>query len=119
MPKHTLTTNRRESEPVFDVSVYVFFCGCSGRSGKIRVLSMKIGLLSLSKGHLEEKYKCKCQRGGDISADTHVHLNTPSLCFQASLSRVHPILYSLQIFFKLTEIERLKDREREAGEQVT
>uniref|UniRef100_A0A8B9HDG7 Utrophin n=1 Tax=Astyanax mexicanus TaxID=7994 RepID=A0A8B9HDG7_ASTMX len=30
----------------------------TGRSGKIRVLSMKIGLLSLSKGHLEEKYKC-------------------------------------------------------------
>ncbi|RXN35852.1 utrophin-like isoform X1 [Labeo rohita] len=29
-----------------------------GRSGKIRVLSMKIGLLSLCKGHLEEKYKC-------------------------------------------------------------
>ncbi|XP_073730912.1 utrophin isoform X3 [Misgurnus anguillicaudatus] len=30
----------------------------TGRSGKIRVLSMKIGLLSLCKGHLEEKYKC-------------------------------------------------------------
>uniref|UniRef100_A0A1A8KKC5 Dystrophin n=1 Tax=Nothobranchius kuhntae TaxID=321403 RepID=A0A1A8KKC5_NOTKU len=30
----------------------------TGRSGKIRVLSMKIGLLSLSKGHLEDKYKC-------------------------------------------------------------
>ncbi|XP_018585755.1 dystrophin isoform X2 [Scleropages formosus] len=30
----------------------------TGRSGRIRVLSMKIGLLSLSKGHLEEKYKC-------------------------------------------------------------
>ncbi|KAJ8409708.1 hypothetical protein AAFF_G00217670, partial [Aldrovandia affinis] len=29
----------------------------TGRSGKIPVLSMKIGLLSLSKGHLEEKYK--------------------------------------------------------------
>ncbi|KAJ8270600.1 hypothetical protein GJAV_G00116950 [Gymnothorax javanicus] len=29
----------------------------TGRSGKIRALSMKIGLLSLSKGHLEEKYK--------------------------------------------------------------
>lgn len=29
----------------------------TGRSGKIRVLSMKIGLLSLSKGHLEDKYK--------------------------------------------------------------
>ncbi|KAM4522124.1 utrophin isoform 2-T2 [Odontesthes bonariensis] len=29
----------------------------TGRTGKIRVLSMKIGLLSLSKGHLEEKYK--------------------------------------------------------------
>nr|XP_023830206.1 utrophin-like isoform X1 [Salvelinus alpinus] len=29
----------------------------TGRSGKIRVLSMKIGLLSLSNGHLEEKYK--------------------------------------------------------------
>ncbi|TMS11987.1 hypothetical protein E3U43_016945 [Larimichthys crocea] len=29
----------------------------TGRSGKIRVLSMKIGLLSLCKGHLEEKYK--------------------------------------------------------------
>ncbi|XP_015461989.3 utrophin isoform X1 [Astyanax mexicanus] len=27
------------------------------RSGKIQVLSMKIGLLSLSKGHLEDKYK--------------------------------------------------------------
>uniref|UniRef100_A0A3Q3X6X5 Uncharacterized protein n=1 Tax=Mola mola TaxID=94237 RepID=A0A3Q3X6X5_MOLML len=29
----------------------------TGRSGKICVLSMKIGLLSLCKGHLEEKYK--------------------------------------------------------------
>uniref|UniRef100_A0A8C5I3D6 Utrophin n=1 Tax=Gouania willdenowi TaxID=441366 RepID=A0A8C5I3D6_GOUWI len=29
----------------------------TGRSGKVRVLSMRIGLLSLSKGHLEEKYK--------------------------------------------------------------
>ncbi|XP_072299012.1 utrophin [Eucyclogobius newberryi] len=29
----------------------------TGRSGKIRVLSAKIGLLSLSKGHLEDKYK--------------------------------------------------------------
>ncbi|XP_058880101.1 dystrophin-like isoform X2 [Acipenser ruthenus] len=29
----------------------------TGRSGKIRVLAMKIGLLSLSKGLLEEKYK--------------------------------------------------------------
>ncbi|XP_048126725.1 utrophin-like isoform X3 [Alosa alosa] len=28
-----------------------------GRSGKVRALSMKIGLLSLSKGHLEDKYK--------------------------------------------------------------
>uniref|UniRef100_A0A8D0DEC6 Utrophin n=1 Tax=Sander lucioperca TaxID=283035 RepID=A0A8D0DEC6_SANLU len=35
----------------------------TGRSGKIRVLSMKIGLLSLSKGHLEEKYKCKSSAG--------------------------------------------------------
>ncbi|XP_053338740.1 utrophin-like isoform X2 [Clarias gariepinus] len=30
----------------------------TGRSGKIRVLSMKIGLLLLCKGHLEEKYRC-------------------------------------------------------------
>ncbi|XP_037397395.1 utrophin isoform X7 [Pygocentrus nattereri] len=30
----------------------------TGRSGKIRVLSLKIGLLSLCKGLLEEKYKC-------------------------------------------------------------
>ncbi|XP_048842550.1 utrophin isoform X1 [Brienomyrus brachyistius] len=29
----------------------------TGRSGRIRALSMKIGLLSLCKGHLEEKYK--------------------------------------------------------------
>ncbi|XP_051909445.1 utrophin isoform X3 [Hippocampus zosterae] len=29
----------------------------TGRSGKIRVMSMKIALLSLCKGHLEEKYK--------------------------------------------------------------
>ncbi|KAL6477687.1 hypothetical protein MHYP_G00135220 [Metynnis hypsauchen] len=31
----------------------------SGRSGKVQVVSMKIGLLSFSKGHLEDKYKCK------------------------------------------------------------
>ncbi|KAI4884573.1 hypothetical protein NFI96_034535 [Prochilodus magdalenae] len=31
----------------------------SGRCGKVQVLSMKIGLLSLSKGHLEDKYRCK------------------------------------------------------------
>uniref|UniRef100_A0AAY4EC56 Utrophin n=1 Tax=Denticeps clupeoides TaxID=299321 RepID=A0AAY4EC56_9TELE len=40
----------------------------TGRTGKIRALSMKIGLLSLSKGHLEEKYKCLfsqvCSVGG-------------------------------------------------------
>ncbi|XP_030642262.1 utrophin isoform X2 [Chanos chanos] len=30
----------------------------TGRSGKIRALSMRIGLLSLCKGHLEDKYKC-------------------------------------------------------------
>ncbi|XP_051578096.1 utrophin-like isoform X3 [Myxocyprinus asiaticus] len=29
----------------------------SGRSGKVQVLSMKIGLFSLSKGHLKDKYK--------------------------------------------------------------
>ncbi|XP_030052433.1 utrophin isoform X2 [Microcaecilia unicolor] len=33
----------------------------TGRTGKIRVLSMKIGLISLSKGLLEEKYKCLFQ----------------------------------------------------------
>lgn len=44
---------------------------CSGRSGKIRVLSMKIGLLSLSKGHLEEKYKCKYQPSHKTSF-THI-----------------------------------------------
>lgn len=47
---------------VTSVFVYVFFFflrPCSGRSGKIRVQSMKIGLLSLCKGHLEEKYKCE------------------------------------------------------------
>lgn len=31
----------------------------SGRTGKIRVQSLKIGLMSLSKGLLEEKYRCK------------------------------------------------------------
>ncbi|XP_072552167.1 utrophin [Salminus brasiliensis] len=39
----------------------------TGRSGKIRVLSMKIGLLSLSKGHLEEKYKCLFNQFGQAS----------------------------------------------------
>lgn len=34
-------------------------CNFSGRTGKIRVQSLKIGLMSLSKGLLEEKYRCK------------------------------------------------------------
>ncbi|XP_076128623.1 utrophin isoform X2 [Alosa pseudoharengus] len=40
----------------------------TGRTGKIRALSMRIGLLCLSKGHLEEKYKFLfsqvCSSGG-------------------------------------------------------
>jgi len=31
----------------------------SGRSGKVQVLSIKIGLFSLSKGPIKDKYKCK------------------------------------------------------------
>lgn len=53
----------------------VYNCGYGphrGRSGKIRVLSMKIGLLSLCKGHLEEKYKCKCWHICKISANTQI-----------------------------------------------
>lgn len=51
---------------------------------------MKIGLLSLCKGHLEEKYKCKYQWEGEISsvaaaaaaaaAVAHVHLNARPAC---------------------------------------
>lgn len=33
---------------------------------------MKIGLLSLCKGHLEEKYKCKCWHICKISANTQI-----------------------------------------------
>lgn len=36
-----------------------YFYNFSGRTGKIRVQSLKIGLMSLSKGLLEEKYRCK------------------------------------------------------------
>lgn len=39
---------------------------CRGRSGKVRAQSMKIGLLSLSKGHLEDKYKCMLRNGVHI-----------------------------------------------------
>lgn len=31
----------------------------SGRVGKIRVLSFKIGLVTMARAHLEDKYKCK------------------------------------------------------------
>lgn len=31
----------------------------SQRTGQIRVLSFKVGLVLLCKGHLEEKYRCK------------------------------------------------------------
>lgn len=48
---------------------------------------MKIGLLSLCKGHLEEKYKCKYQWEGEISsvaaaaaAVVHVGLNARPAC---------------------------------------
>lgn len=35
------------------------FFSFSGRVGKIRVLSFKIGLVTMARAHLEDKYKCK------------------------------------------------------------
>lgn len=32
----------------------------SQRTGQLRVLSFKVGLVLLCRGHLEEKYRCKC-----------------------------------------------------------
>lgn len=44
----------------FIVSFYLNTCFYfSQRTGQIRVLSFKVGLVLLSKGHLEEKYRCK------------------------------------------------------------
>ena len=45
---------------MYDVLIYlcsVFIC--SQRTGQIRVLSFKVGLVLLCKGHLEEKYRCE------------------------------------------------------------
>lgn len=57
----------RESTP--DTIPGVFFspranqvlkcCFGSGRTGKIRTLSFKTGIISLCKAHLEDKYRCK------------------------------------------------------------
>ena len=38
---------------------YTLSCSFSGRVGKIRVLSFKIGLVTMARAHLEDKYKCK------------------------------------------------------------
>ena len=40
----------------FIIKLFLFF---RARSGKIRVLSFKVGLILLCNGHLDEKYKCK------------------------------------------------------------
>ena len=39
--------------------LYQTCCAPSGRIGKIRELSFKIGLISMSQGPLDEKYRCK------------------------------------------------------------
>ncbi|KPP73558.1 hypothetical protein Z043_107344, partial [Scleropages formosus] len=51
----------------------------TGRSGRIRVLSMKIGLLSLSKGHLEEKQMTR------LSSCPHRPLPPGNTCDQRQL----------------------------------
>lgn len=38
--------------------IFAFF-PFSQRTGQIRVLSFKVGLVVLCKGHLEEKYRCE------------------------------------------------------------
>ena len=35
------------------------FSFCRTRSGKIRVLSFKVGVILMCNGHIDEKYKCK------------------------------------------------------------
>lgn len=52
---HTHTHTRRPS-----VLTLFFLCvPSSGRTGKIRTLSFKTGIVSLCKAHLEDKYRCE------------------------------------------------------------
>lgn len=84
--------------------------GCGprrGRSGKIRVLSMKIGLLSLCKGHLEEKYKCKCWHICEIYANTMILTPGKSTASPPHTTPVPAVLIKLQRTKEGVEVENL------------
>lgn len=56
---HTYTHTRFQAFPVD--SCVVLCLPASGRTGKIRTLSFKTGIISLCKAHLEDKYRCESQ----------------------------------------------------------
>ncbi|XP_026867051.2 utrophin-like [Electrophorus electricus] len=78
----------------------------SGRNGKVQVLSMKIGLLSLSKGHLDDKYKylfsqVACSGGGcdpqQLTLLLHTTMQIPRQLGEAAAfggSNVEPSVWS-------------------------
>ena len=81
---HThLTRTRRDHLPLFqwDVTYSNWLFGGSGRTGKIRTLSFKTGIISLCKAHLEDKYRCESFSSSAwcSSASFTLHHN-PSLC---------------------------------------
>lgn len=107
----------------FCIFLCVCVCVCGprrGRSGKIRVLSMKIGLLSLCKGHLEEKYKCECQRAVEKASNAHLHTNPLATIVQASLQESVPYCPSMAVIpaVLIKPTERKEERDRGAGERV-
>lgn len=51
-----LSLSKIFAEIIYNHANIFFF---SARSGKIRVLSFKVGILLLCNGHLDDKYKCK------------------------------------------------------------
>lgn len=59
--KVTEKTDRMNLPLVLDLVVnWLLNVYDSQRTGQIRVLSFKVGIVLLCKGHLEEKYRCEC-----------------------------------------------------------
>ncbi|CAG5958701.1 unnamed protein product, partial [Menidia menidia] len=67
----------------------------SGRSGKIRTLSFKTGIISLCKAHLEDKYRCKSRQSGSLLMEV-VPLKFLITWYRSYFSNYTPDIFSLQ-----------------------